>query len=123
MVEPYYEQGEMSEPSLHFHEFLFLLGLIAHNCIDSSDSIAGKLQDFYHQKLNFKKASEAQMAQDLTYNEVLERAENDDEEKGDKFADGSSQEEWDEDNEESEEEYTVGNQQLMNELIERKNQQ
>ena len=59
MVEPMYNsQGEMCEPALHFHEFLFLLGLIALNSIDSSESISGKLQDFYIQKLNFRKPSE-----------------------------------------------------------------
>jgi len=48
MVEPLFDNsGEMCEPALHFHEFIFLMGLIAHNAIDSSDSIAGKLQDFY----------------------------------------------------------------------------
>jgi hypothetical protein len=42
MVEPMVnEKGEAMEPALHFHEFLFLLGLIAKNCITSSkdDSI------------------------------------------------------------------------------------
>ena len=42
------EKGEDMEPALHFHEFLFLLGLIAKNCITSKDdSIQTKLQDFY----------------------------------------------------------------------------
>jgi hypothetical protein len=34
MVEPMLnEKGELMEPALHFHEFLFLLGLIAKNCM------------------------------------------------------------------------------------------
>ena len=33
MVDPIVnEKGEAIEPALHFHEFLFLLGLIAKNC-------------------------------------------------------------------------------------------
>lgn len=49
MVEPMEdERGEPMEPELHFHEFLFLLGLIAKNSITSKDeSIQTKLQDFY----------------------------------------------------------------------------
>ena len=49
IVEPLVnEKGEDMEPALHFHEFLFLLGLIAKNCITSKDdSIQTKLQDFY----------------------------------------------------------------------------
>jgi hypothetical protein len=38
MVDPLVnEKGEAMEPALHFHEFLFLLGLIAKNCITSKD--------------------------------------------------------------------------------------
>jgi len=48
LVDPMVDQnGELCEPSLQFHDFLFLLGLIALNCIDSSDNISQKLQDFY----------------------------------------------------------------------------
>jgi len=45
IVEPLVnEKGEDMEPALHFHEFLFLLGLIAKNCITSKDdSIQTKL--------------------------------------------------------------------------------
>jgi len=79
MVEPLYDSitGEMCEPALHFHEFLFLMDLIAYNCIDSSDSMSMKLQDFYIQKLNFRKPSEAQLQRDITYDEVLYRVEHD----------------------------------------------
>jgi hypothetical protein len=31
------------EPGLLFHEFIFLLGRIACNCVNTSDSIGGKL--------------------------------------------------------------------------------
>jgi hypothetical protein len=37
------QTGELMEPALHFHEFLFLLGLIAYYRIDSSSTIAEKL--------------------------------------------------------------------------------
>ena len=34
-IDPKYDQnGDLTEPALVFHEFLFLLGLIAHNCMD-----------------------------------------------------------------------------------------
>jgi len=52
------------EPALHFHEFLFLLGLIAKNCIPSKDdSIQTKLQTFYVQKLNFEKKKVADLTE------------------------------------------------------------
>ena len=42
------------EPALHFHEFVFLMGLIAKNCIGSeTDSIQTKLQEFYTKTLKF----------------------------------------------------------------------
>jgi len=97
----------MCEPSLHFHEFLFLLGLIALNCIDSSESIAGKLQDFYIQKLNFRKPSEQQMNRDLTYDEVLDRVEHDKGGLEKQYPEGSSEEEWS--YEEASEEEDLGN--------------
>jgi hypothetical protein len=57
MVEPMVnEKGEMMEPALHFHEFVFLMGLIAKNCIGSeTDSIETKLQEFYTKTLKFDK--------------------------------------------------------------------
>jgi hypothetical protein len=34
MVDPMInEKGEDMEPALHFHQFIFLMGLIAKNCI------------------------------------------------------------------------------------------
>lgn len=73
-VEPKLDsQGEKFEPELHFHEFVFLLNLIAYNCIDSRDSIKAKLSFFYEDKLKFKKLSEAQAHKDLSYDEVLMR--------------------------------------------------
>ena len=120
MVEPLIDSsGEMCEPALHFHEFIFLMGLIAHNCIDSSDSISGKLQDFYIQKLNFRKPSEAQANRDITYDEVLKRVEEDVGERVDPG--GSSEEDQFESGEEYESEDDT-NQAMMG-LIERKNQQ
>jgi hypothetical protein len=36
------------EPALHFHEFIFLLGLIAMNSISTPDGqIESQLQEFY----------------------------------------------------------------------------
>jgi len=86
-----------------FHEFLFLIGLIALRCIDSSTTIQGKLHDFYTQKLNLQKPSEKNLDHDLSYTEVLERVQTGQDNYN--TAEGSSQEEWDgEEEEESEEE-------------------
>ena len=60
MVEPMLtDKGEQMEPALHFHEFVFLLGLIAKNCIGSDSpeknmTIQDKLQYFYTKTLKFK---------------------------------------------------------------------
>jgi hypothetical protein len=43
------------EPGLLFHEFIFLLGRIAANCVTTSSNIAGKLSDFFVEKLSFHK--------------------------------------------------------------------
>ena len=67
MVEPMVnEKGEPMEPALHFHEFVFLMGLIARKCISSeTDSIQTKLQEFYTKTLNFKKVKI------YTYDEIV----------------------------------------------------
>ena len=39
------------EPGLLFHEFIFLLGRIACTCVQTSETIGGKLQDFFVEKL------------------------------------------------------------------------
>jgi len=54
------------EPALHFHEFIFLLGLIATKCIVTQEgNIESKLREFYTNKLNFKQPN--QLMGDLTY--------------------------------------------------------
>lgn len=58
------------EPELHFHEFIFLLGLIAKKCITTSNDIQSQLKDFYIQKLHFKSVSQNI---DLTYEQVLKK--------------------------------------------------
>jgi hypothetical protein len=70
MVDP---AGELLEPALKFHEFLFLLGLIAWEHIRSSETAADRIQDFYVQRLGFGKRSEKAANRDLTYEEVLQR--------------------------------------------------
>lgn len=47
------------EPGLLFHEFIFMLGRIACNCVNTSDSIAGKLNDFFVEKLSFHKVHDS----------------------------------------------------------------
>jgi hypothetical protein len=43
------------EPGFLFHEFIFLLGLIALHCMDHSPSTATLIEDFFVEKLNFKR--------------------------------------------------------------------
>ena len=46
---------EIGEPALHFHEFIYLLGIIAMNSMTTPDGqIESQLQEFYVQKLHFK---------------------------------------------------------------------
>ena len=67
MVEPMVnEKGEQMEPALHFHEFVFLMGLIAKNCIgNENDVIQHKLQEFYVKTLKFDKVKI------FTYEEIV----------------------------------------------------
>jgi|LakMenEpi03Aug12_release.lakeMendotaPanAssembly.Ray.scaffolds.fasta_scaffold4999312_1 hypothetical protein len=45
MVEPMVnEKGEDMEPSLHFYQFIFLMGLIAKNCIVSTNKKDDSIQ-------------------------------------------------------------------------------
>lgn len=50
-------EPQAGEPVLLFHEFIFLLGLIAHNCFFSSPYIGAQLEEFFVEKLNFKRQS------------------------------------------------------------------
>jgi hypothetical protein len=42
------------EPGLLFHEFIFLLGLIAVSHMETSSVIAEKIEHFFIEKLNFR---------------------------------------------------------------------
>ena len=46
------------EPGFLFHEFIFLMGLIALHAMDHSPTTAQVIEDFFIEKLNFKKQSE-----------------------------------------------------------------
>lgn len=48
------------EPGLYFHEFTFLLALIALNCSASSAVVAIQIENFFVEKLGFKKAEQDQ---------------------------------------------------------------
>ena len=112
------EKGELMEPELHFHEFLFLLGLIAKNCITAKDdSIQTKLQDFYVQKLNFKKVPNAK-EYDIHYDETLHRRVNGDVKEERAAAGEEEDDEFDYDYD-SEEESGMGNNREIQELLER----
>lgn len=66
MVEPF-----DGEPGLLFHEFVFLLGRIACNCVNTSDAISGKLNDFFVEKLNFHKVDNTKGQ--LTYDDITKK--------------------------------------------------
>lgn len=93
------------------------MGLIAWRCIDSKDTIQGRLEDFYIQKLKFKKASEATKAHEFTYDDVRARLV---EGRTERIHD-SQDEDYGEEEYESEED-DPHHQDMMN-LIERKNLQ
>lgn len=119
MVEPMVDdKGDAMEPALHFHEFLFLLGLIAKNCITAND-IQTKLQDFYVQKLNFKKIPNAK-EYDIDYDGILDRRINGDT-RDDRAAEAEEDDEFDYDYD-SEEEAGMGNNREIQELMERQAQ-
>lgn len=46
------------EPGLLFHEFITLLGRIACNCVNTSETMQGKLTDFFIEKLTFRRATD-----------------------------------------------------------------
>jgi len=60
------------EPGLLFHEFVFVLGRVASNCVNTSDNIAGKLNDFFVEKLGFHQAQSIQKT-GLSYDDVTKR--------------------------------------------------
>mmetsp|Transcript_6121 Transcript_6121/g.10391 ORF Transcript_6121/g.10391 Transcript_6121/m.10391 type:complete len:401 (+) Transcript_6121:548-1750(+) len=127
MVEPMVNQkDEAMEPELHFHEFLFLLGLIAKNQINSSkdDSIQSKLQEFFVQKLNFKKVSQLKDVT-LNYEDVLNKVFNVEagSEKYDKMeGDYGDEDEWGESGESEDEFGGMSNQKVVMDLIQKQNQ-
>lgn len=43
------------EPGFLFHEFIFLLGLIALHCMEHTPTTATLIEDFFVEKLNFKR--------------------------------------------------------------------
>ncbi len=61
-----------AEPGLLFHEFILLLGRIAWNCISTSETIGGKLTDFFIEKLNFKAVADGDRPI-LSYDEVAKK--------------------------------------------------
>lgn len=71
-------KGEIMEPSLHFHEFLFILGLIAKNCMPNGNEkpIGDVLKEFYVRKLEFTPVDEDNSRKDLVLEEIIENLQN-----------------------------------------------
>lgn len=82
---------EVGEPALHFHEFIYLLGLIART-MAADGQIDGQLQEFYCSKLEFTHVPEAKMS-DITYGMILERVMAGEDEYG-SYEDEDDQEEY-----------------------------
>lgn len=136
LVEPLQnEKGEDIEPALHFHEFLFLLGLIAKNSMKSAkNNIQTKLRDFYVEKLGLE-AVDLNSIEDLRYDDVLAMAENDDygsddidgDEMGDEWPTSENEQEeagmttFGKKQKRQQDDYIVGNQKLVMNLIEDQN--
>ena len=55
-----------------FHEFIFVIGRIACNCVNTSDNIAGKLNDFFVEKLSFHKSQSINKTP-LNYDDVSKK--------------------------------------------------
>ena len=71
MIDP--KTGEPAEPMIQFHEFLFLLALIAKNCVTTenyNDTLKQKLWEFYIEKLKFKRP---RFDGDIDFEDVLRR--------------------------------------------------
>ena len=60
------------EPGLLFHEFIFLLGRIASNCVNTADSISGKLNNFFIEKLQFHPVQDTHKA-NITYEDITKK--------------------------------------------------
>lgn len=60
------------EPGCLFHEFIFLLGRIACNCVETSPTMSGKLTDFFVEKLHFHKVADSSKAH-VTYDDITKR--------------------------------------------------
>lgn len=60
------------EPGLLFHEFIFLLGRIASNCVNTADSISGKLNNFFIEKLQFHAVQDTHKA-NITYEDITKK--------------------------------------------------
>jgi len=50
------------EPGLLFHEFIFLLGLIAVSHMETSALVSQKIEDFFVEKLNFRPSNSIKQA-------------------------------------------------------------
>jgi hypothetical protein len=58
------------EPGLLFHEFIFLMGLIALNYMGTNPSTSNLIEDFFVEKLNFTRVNQETKLK--TYEELLE---------------------------------------------------
>mmetsp|Transcript_21944 Transcript_21944/g.16289 ORF Transcript_21944/g.16289 Transcript_21944/m.16289 type:complete len:174 (+) Transcript_21944:641-1162(+) len=99
------------EPSLRFHEFVFLMGRIAYYCVNTASTIQGKLNNFFVEKLHFHPAADITKP-NITYDELTKKFS---EEDGGIFSDEEGDEgEWESDEELDEQ------QKLFLEFLERK---
>ncbi len=72
---------------------MFLLGRIACNCVNTSDNIAGKLNDFFVEKLGFHRAHDIQKS-NMTYDDVTKKFTGAGSDEEDIFSDEEGDEGW-----------------------------
>lgn len=114
-------KGDQIEPAMQFHEFLFMLGLIAKKCIALSNDIPSfkeQLQELYVRKLEFNRINVDDHVE-LTYEDVLDKAIDGRDRLGDDS--GSDKDgEWEESEEEEDAFLSDANQKALMAMQERK---
>ena len=90
-------EPKLGEPTLLFHEFVFLLSRIAISKVKTSGSISGNLNDFFVEKLGFSRVTEIHKAR-ITFEDITRKLNQSDDE-GEYYGseEGDEDEEWDSD--------------------------
>lgn len=85
-------EPRVGEPSLLFHEFIFLLSRIAITNVNTSGSVSGKLNDFFIEKLGFQRVVDIHKAK-VTFDDIQRRIKGSDDEDGQAASDAGEDDE------------------------------